>query len=82
MDFLIGNDTAVITMLLLFITGLLTKRFVPWWVHEDVLRKLEEYEEAAPELITEVQRLMSLLEENENDLPRVVRRARRKDRNE
>jgi hypothetical protein len=65
-DLLIGNDTAVITMLLLFITGLLTKRFVPWWVYEDVVKKLKEYEEAAPELITEVQRLMTLLEDTES----------------
>lgn len=66
--FLIGNDTAVITMLLLFITALLTKRVVPWWVYEDVLRQLQEYEEAAPELITEVKRLMTALEEREEEL--------------
>ena len=64
-ELLIGNDTAVITMLLLFIAGLLTKRFVPWWVHEEALKKLKEYEEAAPEIISEVRRLLDALDEQE-----------------
>lgn len=85
MDALIGSGADVITLLLLFIVGLLTKRFVPWWVHEEALRKLREYEEAAPELITQVQRLVKKLEEAEKpQTPHVVRtriRTKRKDRN-
>ena len=87
MDALIGSGADVITLLLLFIVGLLTKRFVPWWVHEEALRKLREYEEAAPELITQVQRLVKALDEKDNGkpaVPHVVRtriRAKRKDRN-
>lgn len=61
MEKFISGDNEIVLMLLMFITGLLTKRFVPWWVYEDVLKKLEEYEKAAPELITETKRLMELL---------------------
>lgn len=85
MDALIGSGADVITLLLLFIVGLLTKRFVPWWVHEEALRKLREYEEAAPELITQVQRLVKALDEKEKPrTPHVVHtriKTKRKDRN-
>ena len=78
-NLLIGNDTAVITMLLLFITGLLTKRFVPWWVYEDVVRQLKEYEEAAPELIAEVKRLITLMEKEEkSETSRIIASPRKK----
>jgi hypothetical protein len=59
---LIGNDTAVITLLLLFITALLTKRIVPWYVHQEALDKLKKYEDAAPGLIENMNRLMELYE--------------------
>ncbi len=87
MDALIGSGADVITLLLLFIVGLLTKRFVPWWVHEEALRKLREYEEAAPELITQVQRLVKALDEKQKEQPHNPHavqtriRAKRKDRN-
>lgn len=68
-DLLIGNDTAVITMLLLFITGILTKRIVPWYVHEEALTKLKKYEDAAPGLITEVNRLMEVLDKKTKNSP-------------
>lgn len=77
-DLLIGNDTAVITMLLLFITAILTKRIVPWWVYEDVVKQLKEYEEAAPELITEVQQLITLLNKEEKVVPRIKVSSRRR----
>ena len=60
-----GNSAAIVTMLLLFIAGLLTKRFVPWWVYEDVLKKLNEYQDAAPSLISEIRRLMILLDKQQ-----------------
>lgn len=62
---LIGNDTAVITLLLLFITALLTKRIVPWYVHQEALDKLKKYEDAAPGLIENIQRLMEIYEQEE-----------------
>lgn len=78
MEVLIGNGADVITLLMLFIVGLLTKRFVPWWVHEEALRKLQEYEETAPELISEVKHLVSMLESAEGAAERrVVRRVRK-----
>lgn len=78
MEALIGNGADVITLLMLFIVGLLTKRFVPWWVHEEALRKLQEYEETAPELISEVKHLVSMLESAEGAAERrVVRRVRK-----
>lgn len=64
MEKFISGDNEIVLMLLMFITGLLTKRFVPWWVYEDVLKKLKEYEEAAPELIAETRRLMALIDKN------------------
>lgn len=67
-ELLIGNDAAVITLLLLFITGILTKRIVPWWVHDDALEKLKAYEDAAPKLITEIQHLMDVLHEQDAEL--------------
>lgn len=79
LELLIGNDTAVITLLLLFIIGLLTKRFVPWWVHEEVLEKLSEYEKTAPELISEVQRLLNTIEQGKvnGNTPQPVPNTRR-----
>lgn len=65
LELLVGNDTAVITMLLLFITALLTKRVVPWYVHEEALNKLKKYEDAAPGLISEVNRLMDVIDKQE-----------------
>ena len=69
MEKFLNGDLDVVTLLFLFITGLLTKRFVPWWVHEEVLEKLKAYEDAAPELITDVRRLIELIDEDdEGDL--------------
>ena len=61
MEKIISGDNEIVMLLLLFITMLLTKRIVPWWLYEETLKKLKEYEEAAPELITETRRLMELL---------------------
>lgn len=58
---LLSGDFNTATLLILFIIGILTKRFVPWWIHEDVVKKLEEYEEASPELISEVRKLMDIM---------------------
>ena len=66
MEKFLNGDLDVVTLLFLFITGLLTKRFVPWWVYEDVLEKLKAYEDAAPELITDVRRLIALVDEDDN----------------
>ncbi len=53
-----AGDLNSVSLLMLFIIGLLTKRFVPWWVHEDVLDRLYEYEEATPALIDEFKELI------------------------
>jgi hypothetical protein len=55
-----GNFNST-SLLLLFIVGILTKRFVPWWIHEEVLDKLHEYEDAAPQLVEQVTDLIDLL---------------------
>lgn len=76
-----GNSSAVIVMLLLFIAGLLTKRFVPWWVYEDVLKKLKEYEDAAPSLISEIRRLMILLDNQQDvNIKQIQQHAERLDK--
>lgn len=67
-DAIINGDLDTASLLMLFIVGILTKRFVPWWVHEEVLEKLDEYEKAAPALLDEVSTLIDLL----ND-PKVLR---------
>lgn len=62
---LLGGELGVTTILLLFILGLLTKRFVPWWVYEALVEELKVYKNEAPELIREVQRLLALVEEED-----------------
>lgn len=63
MEQLFSQDVSVVALLGAFIVGLLTKRFVPWWVYEEALKKLREYEETAPELIDEMQKMMAILED-------------------
>lgn len=58
---LLTGELGATTLLLLFILGILTKRFVPWWIHEDVVKKLEEYESVAPGLVDEISELVDLL---------------------
>lgn len=58
-----GSDAPVVTMLLLFITALMTKRIVPWYVHEAALKKLQRYEDAAPDLISEINNLLDIVAE-------------------
>lgn len=55
---LLSGDLSVVTLLLLFILGILTKRFVPWWVYEQTLDELKAYEEDAPKLINKVDALI------------------------
>lgn len=62
MDQLLSNDLTVASLLVAFIIGIFTKRFVPWWIHEEVLNKLKEYEKNTPELIDEMQRLMEIIQ--------------------
>lgn len=64
---LLDSDLSVVILLLAFITGLLTKRIIPWWVHDDALEKLKAYEDAAPKLISEIQNLMDMLHEGEDE---------------
>lgn len=61
---LLSGDTST-TMLLLFILGLLTKRIVPWYVHEEVVEKLKKYEEQAPEMVEQMELVIKLLEREE-----------------
>lgn len=58
---LLSGDFNSATLLVLFIIGILTKRFVPWWVHEEVVKKLDEYEKDSPELIDEVRKMMEVM---------------------
>ena len=60
-DVIVSGDLNTTTLLLLFILGILTKRFVPWWVHEEALEKLEQYEQSAPELLDEIGTLIDIL---------------------
>ena len=66
MEQLLSQDLSVTTLLAIFIVGLFTKRFVPWWIHEEVLNKLKEYEETAPQLVDEMQKVLTLLEDPNN----------------
>lgn len=58
MEDLLASGSSTISLLLLFIIGLLTRRFVPWWVYEDALKKLEEYEREGPKLLEELRTLL------------------------
>lgn len=58
---IISGDLNTASLLMLFIIGILTKRFVPWWVHEEALDKLDEYERTAPVLMDEVTTLIDIL---------------------
>lgn len=60
-DVIVSGDLNTTTLLMLFILGILTKRFVPWWVHEEALEKLEQYEESAPELLDSIEILIGAL---------------------
>lgn len=72
---LLGGDIDTVTLLLLFIVGILTKRFVPWWIHEDVVERLKKYEAVSPSLIESLNDLAELLDERDEDV--VIRKARR-----
>lgn len=67
LELLVGNNGAVIPLLLLFITGLLTKQIVPGSVHREVLSKLQEYETVAPKLIEDVNTLSNLVKRIEEN---------------
>lgn len=54
---ILNGDLNTQALLILFIIGILTKRFVPWWVHDDVVQELKKYEEDAPQLMDAVQAL-------------------------
>ena len=64
------------TLLMAFIIGILTKRFVPWWIHEEALEKLAQYEDAAPALLEEVTRLIDTINNDPDaaDKPATQRR--------
>ena len=63
MEQFLSSDLTVASLLCAFIIGMFTKRFVPWWIHEEVVKKLKEYEQTAPELIDEMKRMMRVLED-------------------
>ena len=64
---LLGGELGVTTLLLLFIIGLLTKRFVPWWVYDAIVEELNVYQKEAPALLTEVHRLLKLVEQQDDE---------------
>jgi len=59
---IIAGDLDAASLLLLFIVGILTKRFVPLWIHEEALEKLEQYESTAPALLDEIGDLIELMQ--------------------
>jgi hypothetical protein len=61
---ILSGDLDSASLLMLFIVGILTKRFVPWWIHEEVVEKLQEYEDAAPALLEEVSILVEQIKED------------------
>lgn len=65
------------TILFLFIIGILTKRFVPWWIHEEALEKLAEYEDAAPALLDEVSRLIDAINNDPDAVGKPMTQRRR-----
>lgn len=65
MDTLLQGDLNTITLLAAIIVGIFTKRIIPWWIHDEVVQKLKAYEEAAPELITQIRGLMDIIQEQE-----------------
>lgn len=64
---LLGGELGVTSLLLLFIIGLLTKRFVPWWVYDAIVEELNVYKEEAPEFLREVHRLLELVEQQDSE---------------
>lgn len=64
---ILGGELGSTSLLMLFILGLLTKRFVPWWVHEGVLEKLNEYEKEVPALSREVKELIAIINEPDDN---------------
>lgn len=59
---LLSGELGVSTLLLLFIIGLLTKRFVPWWVYDALVEELNMYKKEAPALLEEVRELLTMLD--------------------
>lgn len=59
---ILSGELDAASLLILFIIGILTKRFVPWWIHEEALEKLEQYESTAPALLDEVGELIDLMQ--------------------
>jgi hypothetical protein len=72
------EDTSVITLLILFIICLLTKRIVPWWIYDEVVKKLDDYEKSAPGLVDEVARLVEIIDNTYEDEPRHITKSPRK----
>lgn len=62
---ILGGDASAASLLLIFIIMLLTKRVVPWYVHQEVLDKLAKYESTAPDLISEINALMDIVANKE-----------------
>lgn len=59
---IMAGDLDAASLLLLFIVGILTKRFVPWWIYEEALEKLEQYESTAPALLDDIGELIDLMQ--------------------
>jgi hypothetical protein len=74
---LLGGKLDGATLLMLFIIGILTKRFVPWWVHEEALDKLAQYEDAAPALLDEVTRLIDTINNDPDAVGKPTTQRRR-----
>ena len=64
---ILAGELDAASLLLLFIVGILTKRFVPWWIHEEALEKLEQYESTAPALLDEIGELIELMQTQQEE---------------
>lgn len=63
LQLLARGDVTPIGLLLLIIVCLITGRLVPYWQVEEMKQKLKSYEEKAPQLLVEVQKLIDLQQE-------------------
>lgn len=75
---LLAGDLSTSTLLLLFILGLLTKRFVPWWTYEAMEQRLRLYEQDTPSLIKEVKDLLDTIDALEEERDEGVRKSARR----
>lgn len=68
LQFLMTGEVTITGLLLFMIACLLTGRVVPYWQVSEMKEKLKAYEEKAPNLIVEVQKLIDIQQEEIEEL--------------